>query len=215
MGNDQRSIPISALVAESLPVLYLASKSPRRAALINLLGVQRITPLPNSCNEHFDDLESPGSIVQDLAFQKASLSAQSLTKKHAPGLILGADTIVVLGERILGKPVDEVDAIRMLRSLSNATHTVFTGVALIESKTKKAHTFVEKTDVTFRHISEDEIAAYVATGSPMDKAGAYGIQEDHGAVFVKRIVGDYYNVVGLPLCSLHQHLKNIEPLLFV
>ena len=199
----------------SFPALYLASQSPRRAALINLLGVKRIEIRPSLIEEVFDYSESPEAIVQDLAFQKARASLATLTKKDAPGVILGADTIVYLGEKILGKPLDEVDATRMLRSLSNNTHTVFTGVALIDIKTKKSLTFVEQTNVTFRQLTEGEIAAYIATGSPMDKAGAYGIQEDHGAVFVKRIVGDYYNVVGLPLCALHQHLRNFAPELFL
>jgi septum formation protein len=199
----------------SLPVLYLASQSPRRAALINLLGVQRIEIRPSSVEEIFDYTESPEAIVQDLALQKAEASFRSLAKNDPHGIVLGADTIVVLGEKILGKPLDEVEAARMLRSLSNNTHTVFTGVALIDTKAKSTHTFFEKTDVTFRPLSAEEIGAYIATGSPMDKAGAYGIQEDHGAVFVKKISGDYYNVVGLPLCSLHQHLKSIGPELFL
>jgi septum formation protein len=198
-----------------LPVLYLASQSPRRIALINLLGIRRIEIRPSSVEEVFDYSESPEAIVQDLAFQKAQATFASLTKKDAHGVIIGADTIVYLGEKILGKPLDEVEASRMLQSLSNNTHTVFTGVALIDTKSKKSHTFVEQTNVTFRQLTDDEISAYIATGSPMDKAGAYGIQEDRGAVFVKRIVGDYYNVVGLPLCSLHQHLKNFAPELFV
>jgi septum formation protein len=197
------------------PVLYLASQSPRRAALVNLLGIKHIEIRPSSVEEVFDYTESPEAIVQDLAFQKAENSMQLRKKNDAPGVVLGADTIVVLGEKILGKPLDEVEAARMLRSLSNNTHTVFTGVALIDTKTKKSHTFVEQTDVMFRQLSEEEIAVYIATGSPMDKAGAYGIQEDHGAVFVKKIVGDYYNVVGLPLCSLHQHLKSFAPELFL
>ena len=199
----------------SEPVLYLASGSPRRAALINLLGIKRIEIRPSSVEEAFDYMESPEAIVQDLAFQKAENSMQLRKKADAPGVVLGADTIVVLGEKILGKPLDEVEASRMLRSLSNNTHTVFTGVALIDTRTKKSQTFVEQTDVTFRKLSDEEIAAYIATGSPMDKAGAYGIQEDHGAVFVRKIVGDYYNVVGLPLCSLHQHLKSFAPDLFL
>ncbi len=193
------------------PVLYLASLSPRRAALINLLGIKRIEIRPSSIEEAFDYTESPEAIVQDLAYQKAENSMQLRKKNDAPGIVLGADTLVVLGDKILGKPLDEVEAARMLRSLSNNTHTVFTGVALIETKTKKSHTFVERTDVTFRQLGEEEIAAYIATGSPMDKAGAYGIQEDFGAVFVKRIDGDYYNVVGLPLCSLYVALRSFAP----
>ncbi len=197
------------------PVLYLASASPRRAALIDLLGVRRIEIRPSSVEEIFDYSESPEAIVQDLAFQKAENSMQLRKKNDVQGVVLGADTIVYLGDKILGKPLDEVEAARMLRSLSNTTHTVFTGVALIDTITKRSHTFFEQTAVTFRQLSDEEIAAYIATGSPMDKAGAYGIQEDHGAVFVKKIVGDYYNVVGLPLCSLHQHLKSFAPELFL
>ena len=198
-----------------LPVLYLASGSPRRAALINLLGIKRIEIRPSSIDEIFDYTESPQAIVQDLAYQKAEALLKTLPIKDTHGVILGADTIVVLGERILGKPLDEVEAARMLRSLSHNTHSVFTGIALIDTKTKKSHTFVEQTDVTFRQLDDKEIADYIASGSPMDKAGAYGIQEDHGAVFVKKIVGDYYNVVGLPLSSLHQHLKSFAPDLFL
>ncbi len=199
----------------SLPFLYLASQSPRRAALINLLGIRRIEIRHSSVEEVFDNSESPEAIVQDLAFQKAQAILTTFKKNDPPGVVLGADTIVYLEEKILGKPVDEVEASRMLRKLSNNTHTVFTGVALIDTVSKRSQTFVEQTNVTFRQLTDEEIAAYIATGSPMDKAGAYGIQEDHGAVFVKRIVGDYYNVVGLPLCSLHQHLKNFAPELFV
>jgi septum formation protein len=168
----------------SLPVLYLASASPRRAALINLLGIQRVEIRPSSVEEVFDYSESPEAIVQDLAYQKAENSMQVRKKNDAPGVVLGADTIVYLGDKILGKPLDEIEAARMLRSLSNNTHTVFTGVALVDTVSKKSHTFFEQTAVTFRQLSDEEIAAYVATGSPMDKAGAYGIQEDHGAVFV-------------------------------
>ncbi len=199
----------------SLPFLYLASQSPRRAALINLLGIKRIEIRPSSVEEIFDSSESPEAIVQDLAFQKAQATLKTLKKNDASGVVLGADTIVYLGEKILGKPLDEVEASRMLRNLSNNTHTVFTGVALIDTKSKRSQSFVEQTNVTFRQLTDQEIAGYIATGSPMDKAGAYGIQEDHGAVFVKRIVGDYYNVVGLPLCSLHQHLKDFAPELFL
>jgi septum formation protein len=196
-------------------ILYLASQSPRRAALVKLLGAKRIELRPVPVDEIFDYSESPEAIVQDLAYQKALSSLNSFSKNDAPGIILGADTIVVLGDKILGKPLDEAEAAAMLRSLSNKTHTVYTGVSTIEFPSNRSHTFFEKTEVTFRHLTDSEIAAYIATGSPMDKAGAYGIQEDHGAVFVKKIVGDYYTVVGLPLCSLHEHLKNFASELFL
>jgi septum formation protein len=191
--------------------LYLASASPRRAALIKLLGVKHFEIRPGSVDEIFDYSESPQAIVQDLAFQKAEAVVATIRPDDAPGVVLGADTIVVLGDKILGKPLDATDAQRMLRSLASHTHTVFTGVALIETGSKRSHAFFEKTQVTFRDLSDEEISAYIATGSPMDKAGAYGIQEDHGAVFVKKIVGDYYNVVGLPLCSLYEELLRFSP----
>ena len=195
-------------------ILYLASQSPRRSALITLLGIKHIEIRPSHVEEVFDYTESPEAIVQDLAYQKAEAALNSFSMHDPHGIILGADTIVVLGDKILGKPIDEEEAATMLRSLSNNTHTVFTGVALIEYPSKRSHTFFEQTEVTFRQITDKEIADYVTTGSPMDKAGAYGIQEDHGAVFVKKIVGDYYNVVGLPLCSLYEHLKDFAPNLF-
>jgi len=195
--------------------LYLASASPRRASLIKLLGVKRIEIRPSPVEEIFDYTESPEAIVQDLAYQKAEASLKSFSGHGQPGVIVGADTIVVLRDKILGKPLDQSDAAKMLRLLSNNTHTVFTGVALIDTGTKSSRVFAEKTDVTFRHLTDQEISDYIATGSPMDKAGAYGIQEDHGAVFVKKIVGDYYNVVGLPLCSLYEHLREFAPEVFL
>ncbi len=102
----------------------------------------------------------------------------------------------------------------MLRMLSGATHTVITAVALLNPSSSEAIRFAEHTNVTFRELTDSEIAAYIASGSPMDKAGSYGIQEDHGAVFVSRIEGDYYNVVGLPLCSTYTHLIRSAPQLF-
>lgn len=153
---------------------------------------------------------SPAENVQRLAFDKATYIARGL-KDDSTGVVLGADTTVVLDGQMLEKPADEFDAERMLSLLSGRTHTVYTGVSLVPLDDRAAVTFVESTEVTFRHISNYEIRAYIATGSPMDKAGAYGIQEDHGAVFVKRIVGDYYNVVGLPICAVYEHLAAIAP----
>jgi septum formation protein len=194
--------------------LYLASASPRRASLINLLGINHVKIRPPQIQEVFDYTESPETIVRDLAYQKAEAALASFSEHDLPGVILGADTIVVLKGKILGKPITETEAAQMLRSLSNHTHTVFTGVALLSFPPKKSQVFFEKTDVTFRYLTDKEIADYIATGAPMDKAGAYGIQEDHGAVFVKKIVGDYYNVVGLPLCSLYERLIGFAPQLF-
>lgn len=145
----------------------------------------------------------PASIVQMLAAQKADPVAAA----HPDALTLAADTIVALDGDILGKPSSREEARQMLRRLSGATHTVYTGIALVHPASARETTAVTATDVTFGTLSDEEIAAYVATGSPMDKAGSYGIQDDLGALFVERIDGDYYNVVGLPLRRLYLTLR--------
>jgi septum formation protein len=193
-----------------MSTLFLASQSPRRAALIRLLGVRRYEVMPADLHEAMLAELSPAENVQRLAFDKAKFIANQLSP-DAGGVVLGADTTVVLDGQMLEKPTDEFDAERMLSLLSGRTHTVYTGVSLVPLDERDPVTFVEATEVTFRHLSVDEIRAYIATGSPMDKAGAYGIQEDHGAVFVKRIVGDYYNVVGLPICSVYERLSQLAP----
>lgn len=193
--------------------LYLASASPRRAQLVKLLGIKDIVISPAHVDETHDGNLAPAEYVEQLALDKAKALLPKLSSSEQ-GIIIGADTTVVLENAILGKPVDADDAKAMLRRLSGNTHIVYTGVALIDSATGKEHSFVEKTSVTFREISDEEIASYVASGSPMDKAGSYGIQEDHGAVFVSRIEGDYYNVVGLPLCSLYLALRDFAPAIF-
>ena len=192
--------------------LILASQSPRRAALVRLLGIAEIEILPSDVDESTDPSLSPEETVRQLCIRKARATTSNVSPSDA--IILGADTIVVLDELVLNKPTDSDDAERMLTMLSGRTHTVYTGVALIDASTKKETHFVEHTDVTFRTLNSAEIKAYVATGSPMDKAGSYGIQEDFGAVFVSRIDGDYYNVVGLPLSALYVHLKSFAPKLW-
>lgn len=194
--------------------LYLASASPRRAHLVRLLNVRKIVVMPTHIDEIHDGKLKPADYVLRLASDKAEALLKKRTPTDDEGVIVGADTIVVLDGHLLEKPTDEADAGRMLRLLSGNTHIVYTGVALIDTRTKESRTFVESTKVTFRELSDEEIASYVASGSPMDKAGAYGIQEDHGAVFVSRIEGDYYNVVGLPLCSLYLQLRDIAPDIF-
>lgn len=193
--------------------LYLASASPRRAQLIKLLGAKHVIISPTHVDETHDGNLAPAEYVEQLALDKAKALLPKLSSSEQ-GIIIGADTTVVLENAILGKPIDADDAKAMLRRLSGNTHIVYTGVALVDSATGKEHSFVEKTSVTFREISDEEIASYVASGSPMDKAGSYGIQEDHGAVFVSRIDGDYYNVVGLPLCSLYLALHDFAPAIF-
>lgn len=181
----------------------LASQSPRRRRLLEQLGLAfdvHVSPI----EEVIPDDAAPAEVVQDLAAQKAA----SVAPHYTAALTLGADTIVVLDDAILGKPADAADAEAMLRRLSGRTHTVFTGIALQHPASQRRVTAVEATDVTFAELCDDEIARYVASGAPLDKAGAYGIQDDHGALFVSRIEGDYYNVVGLPLHRLYRTLRS-------
>ncbi len=187
--------------------IILASKSPRRKQLLELLGLP--FQVQGSQIDEVYSLTNPREIVTHLAASKA----RDVAKQFEDALIIGADTIVVLDEHILEKPQDEKDALNMLMRLSNRTHIVYTGVCLI-LKTNgqvKEHSFFEETKVTFAALSESEVQSYIKSGSPMDKAGAYGIQDDYGAVFVKRIEGDYYNVVGFPLHAFYQNVKLLIP----
>jgi septum formation protein len=193
--------------------LFLASQSPRRASLVRQLGIGIIGIFPPDLDESMDDGLSPAENVERLAQHKARKIAEEVAGMD--GVVLGADTTVTISGEILEKPIDALDAERMLLRLSGNTHTVYTGIALLDIQKKKELSFVEATEVTFRQLSTQEIRDYIATGSPMDKAGAYGIQEDFGAVFVQRIEGDYYNVVGLPLCRLYVALKEFAPDIFV
>ncbi len=191
--------------------IVLASQSPRRKKLLNQLGI--IFEIIPSYTEEIITSTNPIDIVSELSLQKANDVATSIS--HA--LVIGADTIVVLNGTILGKPKNPEEAINMLSELSGKVHSVFTGVSFVITGSNhtisSTYTFFEETKVRFSSLSEDEIQSYVASGSPMDKAGAYGIQDDWGSVFVERIEGDYYNVVGFPLNRFYQELKNIEPTL--
>ena len=180
----------------------LASQSPRRRRLMERLGVD-FTVCVSPADEVIPPRAVPREIVQTLAAEKATPIAQA----DPDTLVLAADTVVALGGEILGKPRSADEASSTLRLLSGTTHTVFTGIALHHHRSGRAVTAVEATKVTFGTLTDDEIAAYVATGSPMDKAGSYGIQDDLGALFVERIDGDYYNVVGLPLRRLYLTLR--------
>ncbi len=183
--------------------IVLASQSPRRKFLLEMLGL-KFDVFPASIDEVNTDNLPPAEYVMKLAGEKAK-EASKLYKKDA--LFIGSDTIVVLGNVVLEKPADKADAKSMLKTLSNNTHTVFTGVALYDSLQKSLELKYEATQVSFRELGDKEIDAYIATGSPMDKAGAYGIQDDFGAVFVNRIEGCYYNIVGLPLQLLYKMLS--------
>jgi septum formation protein len=186
----------------SLP-LILASRSPRRQKLLAQVGLP-FAVQPSAVEEVIPPGLSPSAAVQHLALEKAQAVAVDFPK----ALTLGADTIVVLDGDVLGKPADAAEARAMLQRLSGRTHIVYTGLALVHAAAKHTVTSFEATHVTFGTLTEAEVADYVATGSPMDKAGAYGIQDDRGALFVARIEGDYYNVVGLPLHRLYRLLRD-------
>ena len=155
--------------------------------------------MPSAIDETIDEPVSPEMHVRILAERKARDVAFHLSD----GIILGADTIVVLEDEILTKPVDTADAVHMLQRLSGQQHKVYTGFSLLELPSWRSVTEVECTEVWFRKLDPDEILRYVDSGSPMDKAGAYGIQDDFGAVFVSKVCGDFYNVVGLPLARFY------------
>lgn len=155
--------------------------------------------------------DNPVASALALAEQKHEVLIRQ-RKQQTDTLLITADTMVFTGNEILNKPVDESDAREMLHTLSGRMHEVVTAVSMSTSNSKgtilKKKSFFERTKVYFHDLSADEIHAYVASGSPMDKAGAYGIQDDRGAFFVRRIEGDYYNVVGFPLQAFYQVLKH-------
>ncbi len=186
----------------SMKSLILASSSPRRQELLQLLQIP-FQSISANVNEDFPEQMKASEVVQELAVRKAG----AVAKEHQDSWVIGSDTIVVLEGEILGKPIDRVHAKEMLTKLSGQTHEVYTGVSIMYGR--KQTVFVEKTNVTFWELSEAEIERYLDTGEPFDKAGSYGIQ-GYGALFVKGIQGDYYSVVGLPLSRLSQELKTLE-----
>lgn len=183
--------------------VILASASPRRAQLLNMLGLSFTICRP-LCDESVPEDMPPAEAVTALARRKVCDVA---ARRAADELIVAADTLVSVGGRILGKPGDRAEAASMLEALSDRTHKVYTGVAVRRGATEDV--FYEQTRVTFRAIAPHEIATYIETGEPMDKAGAYGIQ-GFGALFVSRIDGDFYNVMGLPLCRLGAVLNKYD-----
>jgi len=185
-------------------ILYLASKSPRRRKLIKLLNIP-VKTFTVDVKESFNEKESFLKNSKRIALEK--LEAAKIKVKQ--GVILTADTIVVLEDLILGKPKDEKDAFKMLKSLSGKEHIVYTAFAIFDYEKEKTIVDYEKTKVKFRKLTDEEILEYVKSGSPLDKAGAYGIQDDFGAVFIEKINGCYYNVVGLPLQKVYLNLKTI------
>ncbi len=198
--------------------IILASQSPRRKELLEQIGLEfEICPAKG---EEIITKSIPEEVVMELSKQKAEEIAamvSSYTEEHkditTPSdiLVIGADTVVAFNGKILGKPVDEADAKRMLSMLSGNTHSVFTGVTLVlidKSGRAGELVFFEKTDVKMHQMTEQEIERYIATGEPMDKAGSYGIQ-GKCAIYIEKIDGDYNNVVGLPITRIYQELKKI------
>ena len=182
--------------------LILASQSPRRQQLLQLLRVSFVVR-PADIDEAMD----PNLPPQQEVARVSKLKAEA-TPREPGDVVIAADTIVVLQDKVLGKPADKADALAMLRALSGRDHQVMTGITVLRDG--KAVTHTEITDVQFRPLTEDEILRYVETGEPMDKAGSYGIQ-GYAAPFVEGIRGDYYNVMGLPVCRLQQMLQEIAP----
>ena len=191
------------MLKTKLPI-YLASQSPRRKTLLKQLGL-KFESFSFDLIEKIIENESPIKTVKRLAIEKMRIAETIKTD----GIIITADTIVVLNKEIIGKPKNKKNAKELLEKLSNNKHYVYTGFAIKNSISKNEIVDYEKTEVTFRKLNSREIKDYIANGSPMDKAGAYGIQDDFGAVFVSKINGSYYNVVGLPLSKVYSSLLEI------
>ena len=173
------------------PRLILASRSPRRAELLTRLGLE-FEILPAEIDESYLGDEMPASHAERLAREKAI----AIARHHSDALVIGSDTIVILDGDLLGKPQDEAEAVRMLRRLADREHQVYTAVAVVWGT--RVHSAVEPVRVHFRPLDDRECEEYVATGEPMDKAGAYGIQ-GFGSALVESIEGDYFAVMGLPV----------------
>ena len=183
--------------------LVLASKSPRRRDLLKMAGIDNFLVITGDDDELEPLGLSPEQTVCEIALGKAKSALRLCGEDDT---IIAADTLVYLDGNPLGKPGNTDEAMSMLRALSGRRHSVYTGVAILKGKTRSV--FAEVTDVFFRVMTDEEITSYIATGEPMDKAGAYGAQ-GKGAMFIERIEGDFFNVMGLPLCRLSLTLKNL------
>ena len=180
--------------------IILASGSPRRKMLMDQVGI-KCRVIVSGVDETIDG--PPDLQVIELAKRKAISVISS-----QPSVIIAADTLVYINGEILGKPIDKDEAFSMLKKLSGNKHTVYTGVAIVKTDDSDIHSFVSKTDVYFRNLSDKEILDYIKTGEPFDKAGAYGVQ-DKGALLVSHIVGDFFTVVGLPIAQVYEVLQNM------
>ena len=182
-------------------MLILASKSPRRQELLNLITPEFLVITQDTDETILPEL-TPEKAVETLALRKA----RAVAATHGADVVIGADTVVALGKNILGKPQDEAQALAMLRTLCGKTHLVYTGVAILAPGLERV--FCQQTAVTFWEMEEDWLCRYANSGEPLDKAGAYGIQGT-GALLVKKIEGDYFNVVGLPVSRLARELSGL------
>ncbi len=182
--------------------IILASASPRRAELLSSLGVE-FTVIPSEYEEHIEDFSDVEQMVTELSYQKA----KDVHQTHFQDIVIGSDTIVVLDGKVLCKPKNELDAEAMLKSLSGREHKVYTAVTLLCED--KRISFCDATSVTFFELNEKEISDYVKSGEPLDKAGAYGIQ-GKGAYLVRKIEGDYYSVMGLPVARTVREIETLK-----
>lgn len=183
--------------------LILASNSPRRRELLSGLGYPYEVRVLDDIDESYPAELCGSEVAAHISLAKANAYALTMAPDE---LIITADTIVCLDEKVLGKPANEAEAIAMIRSLSGRTHQVYTGVTLTTKSEQRS--FVSRSDVTFATLTEEEIRHYVTHFRPMDKAGAYGIQEWIGYIGVERIDGSYFNVMGLPVQRLYRELKS-------
>jgi len=184
--------------------IILASASPRRKELLELIGIP-FSVVPSTAEEVIKEGLTPAEIVESLSLMKA----QSVSDNLQDALVIGSDTIVVLDGEILGKPLNEDDAFKTLQKLQGRAHYVFSGVAVIEAETGRKKVSHQVTKVYMCELTDEEIADYIATKEPMDKAGSYGIQ-GLGAINIEKIEGDFFNVVGLPLALLKTLLNYFD-----
>ncbi len=182
----------------------LASRSERRFNLLKQVGLKF-----KVIDSKVEEINCSGFHPIRLVKLNSQRKARKVAENCRDEIVIGADTIVVLGKEILGKPVNEKESILFLKKLSNKNHIVYTGFYLIDTKNRNEIFNYEKTLVLFRKLSTDEIKYYVRNHKPFDKAGSYGIQDDFGCLFIEKIIGDYYNVVGLPLVKLFTSLHNL------
>ena len=205
MAKTKRPISARRPSTADMAQFILASASPRRKELLNRLELP-FEIIPSSVEENYSNDMAPPELAKRWALEKA----RNVAAAHPETIVVGADTIVVLEGNILGKPKDSSEAAEMLRKLSNKSHTVHTGVALVQKSNEAVISFVESTEVTFFELDETLISSYVATGSPLDKAGAYGIQDGSAACFVEKVNGCYHNVVGFPVARFVQLVRSEE-----